>query len=411
MSVRKRKWRDKQGRQHETWMIHIEHTWPDGRKQTIRKVSPVASKRGAEQYERELRLQIVSGQWEGGEKKQVPTLAGFAEEFLAYQATLNKPASLTVKQIILRVHLLPVFGKRRLDQIDERQIDAYKVAKLEHVTPRGKTMDPQSVNHHLKVLGRMLRVARKWKVIREVPEIGLLKVRQTGFDFLDFEEADAFLAGTAKHFPLWHPYMIVAIRTGLRVGEMASLRWREDIDLERGRLRVQRSYSRKNGFTSPKNDKSRELPLAWDACAALRVHRGLVTSELVFPGKDDQPLEDHVTGYVMEKVMEKIEMRRIHNHVLRHTFASHAVMRGIPIRQVQEWLGHANITQTMRYSHLAKSVGDEMIQRLAPDPAPDPTPADGARSDRGAARSQHMGSTQKRLSSKTPLQLVESGRS
>jgi site-specific recombinase XerD len=174
---------------------------------------------------------------------------------------------------------------------------------------------------------------------------------------------------------------------------------------------VQRSYSRKNGFSTPKNDKSRELPLAWDACAALRVHRELVTSELVFPGKDDKPLDDHATGYVIEKIMEKLEMRRIHNHVLRHTFASHAVMCGIPIRQVQEWLGHSNITQTMRYSHLAKSVGDEMIQRLAPDRAPDPAPADGARSDRGAARSQHTGGTQKRRSSKTPLQLVESGRS
>ena len=55
MSVRKRRWRDKQGRQHEKYMVHIQHTWPDGRKQTIRKVSPVQTKRGAERYERELR--------------------------------------------------------------------------------------------------------------------------------------------------------------------------------------------------------------------------------------------------------------------------------------------------------------------------------------------------------------------
>ena len=61
MTVRKRKWSDKAGRQHEKWMIHIEHTWPDGRKQTIRKVSPMQTKRGAEQYERELRQQLVSG--------------------------------------------------------------------------------------------------------------------------------------------------------------------------------------------------------------------------------------------------------------------------------------------------------------------------------------------------------------
>jgi site-specific recombinase XerD len=67
-------------------------------------------------------------------------------------------------------------------------------------------------------------------------------------------------------------------------------------------------------------------------------------------------------------------MGRIHNHVLRHSFASHAVMRGILIRQVQEWLGHATITQTMRYLHLAKSVGDEMIRRLAPPAPPEAEP-------------------------------------
>ena len=114
MSVRKRKWRDKQGRQHEKWMVHVVHTWPDGRKQTIRKVSPMQTKRGAEQYERELRKQLVSGQWkeDAKQRRQTPTLAEFAEEFLAYQATLNKPGVLREKRTTLRLHLLPAFGKR-----------------------------------------------------------------------------------------------------------------------------------------------------------------------------------------------------------------------------------------------------------------------------------------------------------
>ena len=55
MSVRKRRWRDKHGHQRTSWMIHIEHTWPDGRRQTIRKVSPMQTTRGAEAYEREVR--------------------------------------------------------------------------------------------------------------------------------------------------------------------------------------------------------------------------------------------------------------------------------------------------------------------------------------------------------------------
>ena len=290
MTVRKRKWRDKQGRQHEKWMIHIEHTWPDGRKQTLRKVSPVQTKRGAEQYERELRSQLLSGDSKGGRKQQTPTLEGFAEEFLAHQATLNKPSEMNNKRMILRRHLLPAFGKLRLDAIDERAIDAYKVKKLAAGSVAGKPLAPQTVNKHIKVLGRILRIARKWKLIREIPETSLLKERKPDFDFLDFEESEALIAAVAQHAPAWSPFVVVAMRTGLRIGELVALRWREDVDLERRRLTVHRSYHPLNGFSTTKNDKVREIPLTWDATEALREQWSRVGGELVFPGQDGEVL-------------------------------------------------------------------------------------------------------------------------
>jgi len=58
----------------------------------------------------------------------------------------------------------------------------------------------------------------------------------------------------------------------------------------------------------------------------------------------------------------KLETFRFHD--LRHTFASHLVMKGVPIKTVQEYLGHANLTMTMRYSHLAPSHHREAIRIL-----------------------------------------------
>ena len=241
-----------------------------------------------------------------------------------------------------------------------------------------------------------LGLRRSWKLIRDVPDIGLLKERKSDFDFLDFDEAEAFIAGAAEHQPQWHPFVVVAIRTGLRVGELVALRWREDVDLDRGRLRVQESYNAKNGFMSTKNDKIRELPLTWDAIEALRVQPSRVDSDLVFPGEDGEVLKSSVSNEALAEIAESIDMRRITNHPLRHSFASHAVMRGIPIRQVQEWLGHGNIVVTMRYAHLAEGIGDDLIRHLAP-----PSPRGGAPIDRTGARSQHMGSTKKRTRSKS----------
>jgi len=287
---------------------------------------------------------------------------------LAYQATINKPGVVKAKRTTLRLHLLPEFGKRRLDQIDERSIDAYVIKKLEHMTVRGTTLQPATINKQLKLLGRIFRVAHKWKLLRELPEITLLKERKCDFDFLDFDEAEAFLAGVLEHRPRWYPYMLVAMRTGLRVGEMVALRWR-DIDLDRGRLHVRRAWSSKTKtFETTKNDKTRELPLTADAVEALRIQQGYVDGELVFAREDGRHHTQSSTQYAINKVTEAIDMRHIHNHVFRHSFASQAAMRGIPMRQIQAWLGHSSIVVTMRYAHLAEGIGDELIQRLNSTP-------------------------------------------
>lgn len=88
----------------------------------------------------------MSGTWKEHANKQTPTLEGFAEEFLAYQATIDKSWEMASKEMILRVHLIPAFGKRGLDQIDERAIDAYKVVKLEQPSVRGKSLNPKTIN-------------------------------------------------------------------------------------------------------------------------------------------------------------------------------------------------------------------------------------------------------------------------
>ena len=61
-------------------------------------------------------------------------------------------------------------------------------------------------------------------------------------------------------------------------------------------------------------------------------------------------------------------MRDIRWHDLRHTFASNLIAAGVPILQVQQWLGHSTIQMTMRYAHLAPDTNNHMIAVL--DEAP-----------------------------------------
>lgn len=64
------------------------------------------------------------------------------------------------------------------------------------------------------------------------------------------------------------------------------------------------------------------------------------------------------------RACRKAGLRQIGWHVLRHTFASHLVMRGAAMKVVQELLGHATIEMTMRYAHLSPDVPRQAVKLL-----------------------------------------------
>ncbi|HEX7072189.1 MAG TPA: tyrosine-type recombinase/integrase [Rhodothermales bacterium] len=137
-----------------------------------------------------------------------------------------------------------------------------------------------------------------------------------------------------------------AANSGLRLAEILNLRWR-DVDFSAGRITV-----------CGKGKKYRSVPLFPDARSPLdeirREHRKIYGSAppremQVFAGMVyDRTSKDFKT-FVRAKGMDD----RYNFHSLRHTFASWAVMAGVPIYVVREWMGHASVTTTEIYAHLA----------------------------------------------------------
>ena len=295
-------------------------------------------------------------------KPAVPTVKDFVPVYLASSKLDNKISWYQSKAHILGLHVVPRLGDLRLDEITFSVIEDLKIALAETRNGRVKRamrlLNPKTINNVLTTLRHMLQVARKRGLIDRLPEILRMKAAPSKFDFLTFEESERLVAHAEGQ---WKTMIIVALRTGLRRGELLGLRW-EDVDLVRGRLFVQQSYVR-GVFGTPKSGKPREVPLSNQARHALEAHRH-TRSERVFCDAQGRPFKMGIMLSKLWRMCRLAGLRQIGWHVQRHTFASHLVMRGVAIRAVQEMMGHASIVITQRYAHLAPEVSRDAVQLL-----------------------------------------------
>jgi integrase len=148
----------------------------------------------------------------------------------------------------------------------------------------------------------------------------------------------------------------------LRVGELLALKW-EDVDLKAASIRVRRTFW-KCQEGSPKGGKPRTVDLGAEVRAILTAHRHL-RGPYVFCRADGTRLTHSEVKNVVPNACRRAGLaKRLTTHGLRHTFASHLVMRGVTLVAVRDLLGHADIATTVRYAHLAPSVTRDAVRLL-----------------------------------------------
>jgi integrase-like protein len=143
---------------------------------------------------------------------------------------------------------------------------------------------------------------------------------------------------------------LTAAFTGLRMGELLALRWR-DVDFARATVRVRASHC--NGqLTRPKSGKVRAVPLAPDVASALARlgdrEDWVGDDDLVFAGEAGGYLDGSALRRRYKLALAAAALRPLRFHDLRHTSEHGDRARGHPA--VQEWMGHADIQTKMRLS-------------------------------------------------------------
>ena len=300
--------------------------------------------------------------------KVIPTLTAFADTFLAVTKPDNKPCTVENKKAMLRLYILPYLGDLRVCDIDDAVIQDFRASIKDLVNSVCKrsvrVIHPNTANKVLGCLKHVLRLAHKRGLIEKVPEIKKLPAPPPKFDFLTFEEAERLIAAAEGE---WRTLIIVGLNTGLRRGELLAL-GKAAVDLSHRRLDVFRNLYR-GLFGTPKSGKARDVPLNERAAAALAAHKHTRSEDLVFCDAEGQPLTAQRVRYALRAICKRAGLRRIGPHVMRHTFASHLVMRGVPLLVVQKLMGHSSIVATQRYAHLVPQMTRDAVRLLDPEPS------------------------------------------
>ncbi len=260
----------------------------------------------------------------------VPTLAEFREQFIEHaKANRQKASTVYAKECILRVHLVPVLGTKRLDQITDADVQTLKVTLTEH--------RPKTVNNVLATLSKLLRVAKRLGVIDAVPieSVELLKAPQPAVPFYTEEEYAALVAAAVRLDPRTLAAVRLGGEAGLRAGEVIGLEL-SDVSRVHNRITVERQVWRGVADT-PKGGRGRTVPMTDSLAAALAAVRHLRGSRVLLQD-DGSELTSKVLRGWMKSAQRLGGLKPTGNfHILRHTLGlirlgGHRVKGGYGVR-------------------------------------------------------------------------------
>lgn len=301
---------------------------------------PRGTKKAAvEDFEAKLRLGQVTGEY-GSD-------IGFSSMWeiwlLNYGNKYKVGSSLAKDRATYKNHLESWFGDLRLSEISTQYVIQFQTSLV------GKYA-PQSINNIMSLLSGILRFAVEMGFLGSNPVSGLRRIKRVERDptFWTFDEKARFLSWSRVHDPKLYTLCAFTLSTGLRPGELQAL-MRECLDYKYGFVLVNKTYCHRSKKIEPrtKGKKNRRIPLSPALLSILGQFRGLDSGDLIFP----YSMNSLGTRW-LKPACEEAHVKVIRLHDLRHTFATHLIMRGVHVVKVKELLGHTKLETTMKYVHM-----------------------------------------------------------
>ncbi|MGC6768507.1 tyrosine-type recombinase/integrase [Enterococcus sp. LJL128] len=297
----------------------------------------------------ELRVQYI------GNYSNLTLYDGTVEQWMSYWLAkfMNgkiKISTYSTYKTRMEKYIFPVLGSKKLINLTSTHIQEF-IFQLENLG-----LSSRSINVICLVLKSALNQAVKESYIVKNPceDITIKKKEYTNINALSIEQQRRIEKRAL--FETECSAAIIALYTGMRIGEISGLRW-EDIDFERNLLCVRRTLTRISSLdergktqiimSSPKTKTSeRSIPLATNLRKYLLKKKKLSISDYVISCKDGFA-EPRVINYRFKKLLEEEGLDNIKFHSLRHTFATRCIEKGADIATVSKLLGHSSTKMTL----------------------------------------------------------------
>ncbi len=369
--------------------VDVRGRLPNGENYRKRLTPVVTSARAAQEFGEAHWMKVLRGE-AAPDKPRYPTLADFYErEFKPVHFKTGgrngdplKPSQIASYESHWKSHLKGRFGSWTLDKITEHEIKKFAAelqapivrasknkAGKESTYALNRQRSQKTIANIITSLMTILARARDWLKLTP-PKVKIAKGEQKEIEYWGFDEYAELVAAARKRSRGHLLVILLGGRAGLRAGEILALRW-TDIDFERRRITVRKSKWR-DQEGAPKSNKIRRVPITPDLLEALNSVPKKV-GKIVHA-----PRVKIATQETLRSMVEAIERAadfiadgdhpKGAVHKLRHTFGAHLASNGISLRIIQELMGHASFTTTLRYAHLAPSTLDDAVAVLGSVP-------------------------------------------
>lgn len=291
-------------------------------------------------------------------KAKNTTFGTLADEYLIL---IQSQKAAATKKAFIR-ELKAEFGAVKLNALNLIAVEKWQARLLSEPRPPLKGDDKPrppyavaSVNRRIACFKHMMTKAHdsgyiSKETLDRLRRVKIQKEQNRRTRFLSVEECQELIGRAEPHL---RPVILFALNTGCRKSEILTLTW-DRVDLKHGFIHLDKT----------KSGEPRNIPINGPLLKCLKGLVRRVDTPLVFynPATGNRWSElkrSFATACRRAKIVD------FHFHDLRHTFASQLVMSGVDITTVSRLLGHASLTMTLRYSHLAPNHLNSAVDVLA----------------------------------------------